>query len=179
MKKLRVIAKGLKVDYLLSEVLSIPRDQWTKHSKKDESYRILPLTVPVVYEGNLKLLDSSETVNTQHYYNCRNVINWLRRNRFQHHTWAGVYLLPPGGTVPWHTDDRGEYYIGKMRYHLCLQGKYIYRMKEGDNIYEETIEPGTLFWFDLFTLHSAECISEDERITLLFDLPEPGQLINP
>lgn len=178
-ERMRIIKKGIRVDYLLNEVLSIPVEEWTVHSK-DKKHRVLPLTVPILYDGEKNILDSQDTVNTNHYFKCPKVINWLRRNGFQHHTWAGIYMLPPGGKVPWHTDDEGEYYINKMRYHLCLQGKYRYSVKlKNDELHEEIIEPGTFFWFDIHNPHSAECISEDNRITLLFDLPNTNQLNYP
>lgn len=176
MKNIRIIETGINITSLLNETLSLPESCWVTHSK-NKTHRTVPLTAPVVYEDNMNsVLDSDETINTPNYYKCPRIINWLRRRNFYHHTWAGIYRLPPGGVVPWHKDDSGEYYMDKMRYHLCLQGKYLYKL-EGDPVY--TITPGTLFWFDIQTLHSAECISDVDRITLLFDLPEPGKLINP
>lgn len=167
------------MDYLLQEAMSIPDVEWTTHAK-NKTHRVLPLTVPIVFDKNLAILESTDTVNTPFYYRCPQIVNWLRRNKFQHHTWAGVFMLPPGGIVPWHTDDRGEYYVGKMRYHLCLQGTYTYKVKLDDGtIHEELIEPGTFFWFDFHSLHQAECVSDNNRITILFDLPTYYQLNNP
>ena len=176
MINIRIIERGIKIQPLLDEVLSLPEETWVSHSK-DRSHKVIPLTVPVIYEGqDTSILNSNETINTPQYFKCPKILNWMRRRNFYYHTWAGIYKLPPGGMVPPHKDDSGDYYIDKMRYHLCLQGKYLYRV-EGDPVY--TITPGTLFWFDLQTTHSAECISGDDRITLLFDLPRPDTLVNP
>jgi Aspartyl/Asparaginyl beta-hydroxylase len=177
-EKMKVIQRGIRVDYLLNEVMSIPDQEWKRHAKNN-AHKILPLTVSAVYDGKSPL-ESTDTVNTPFYYRCPQVVNWLRRNKFQHHSWAGIFMLPPGGLVPWHTDDAGAYYIGKMRYHLCLQGEYTYKVKEEDGtILEEHITPGTFFRFDLFSPHQAECVSTNDRITLLFDLPTFEQLNNP
>lgn len=176
MINIRIIERGIKIQPLLDEVLSLPEDNWRVHSK-DTTHRVMPLTVPVIYEGqDTSILNSDETINTPQYYSCPKIVNWMRRRNFYYHTWAGIYKLPPGGMVAPHKDDSGDYYTNKMRYHLCLQGKYLYRV-EGDPVY--TITPGTLFWFDLQTTHSAECISDVDRITLLFDLPQPDTLVNP
>ena len=176
MINIRIIERGINVAPLLEEILSLPEQTWVSHAK-DTTHKIIPLTVPVIYEGqDTSILDSSETINTPNYFKCPKILNWMRRRNFYYHTWAGIYKLPPGGIVPPHKDDSGDYYVDKMRYHLCLQGKYLYRV-EGDPVY--TITPGTLFWFDLQTTHSAECVSDDDRITLLFDLPQPDTLINP
>lgn len=176
MINIRIIERGIKIQPLLDEVLSLPEENWVSHSK-DRTHKVIPMTVPVIYEGqDTSILNSNETINTPQYYKCPKILNWMRRRNFYYHTWAGIYKLPPGGMVPPHKDDSGDYYIDKMRYHLCLQGKYLYKV-EGDPVY--TITPGTLFWFDLQTTHSAECISDVDRITLLFDLPQPDTLVNP
>jgi hypothetical protein len=176
MINIRIIERGINVKPLLDEVLSLSPESWVRHSK-DKTHYVVPLTVPVVYAGqDTSILNSNETINTRQYYKCPTILNWMRRRNFYHHAWAGIYRLPPGGNVPPHKDDSGDYYMDKMRYHLCLQGKYLYKV-EGDPVY--TITPGTLFWFDLQTTHSAECVSDDDRITLLFDLANPDSLINP
>lgn len=176
MNNIRIIETGIDVSRLLQEVKSLPEESWVKHSK-NANHRVLPLTVPVIYDPKFAgILDSNETTCTKQYFTVPNIITWLRRRGYQHHTWSGIYRLPPGGVVPWHVDDTGKYYEKKMRYHLCLQGTYIYRVK-GDP--DHTITPGTFFWFDLQTMHSAECVSTDDRITLLFDLPAATEINNP
>jgi hypothetical protein len=166
---------------LQEEVLTIPYKEWSIYGKNNK-HKILPLTVPAVFDKNTNPHDSLDTVNTAFYYKCPKIVNWLRANRFHYHSWAGVFMLPPGGLVPWHVDQSGEYYSNKsykMRYHLCLQGEYTYKVEdENGDILEEYITPGTLFRFDLLSRHQAECVSENDRLTLLFDLPPFEQLNN-
>lgn len=179
-EKMRLIQTGIRTDYLLDEVLSQPENFWSMHYK-DVKNKILPLTVPVVYaddDGKLtdSILNSTSDICTPQYFKMPKTVNWLRMNGYQHHTWAGFFRLPPGGVVPWHTDDRGKYYEKKRRYHLCIQGKYVYQVEGEPDL---VVEPGMLFWFDLFALHRAESIGDKDRITLLFDLPETETIINP
>jgi hypothetical protein len=77
---------------------------------------------------------------------------------------CGFLGLPVGEKVGSHIDF-GTYYLNKDRYHISIQGKYLYSV--GDE--QVIIEPGTFFWFNNKLNHSAVNIGDDVRITFVFD----------
>lgn len=79
---------------------------------------------------------------------------------------CAFFKLAVGGGVRTHIDD-GSYYIGKDRFHLCIQGKYEYQCADEIKI----IEAGNLFWFDNKKLHRALNVDTIERLTFVFDVP--------
>ena len=79
---------------------------------------------------------------------------------------GAFFRLPPLGSKGRHIDE-GKYYLTRDRYHLSLQGEYLYEV-DGE---EHIIKPGTFFWFDNKKPHSAVVVSDEDRITFVFDVP--------
>lgn len=93
------------------------------------------------------------------------VIRFLKRN-FKKFSRCGFLSLPVGGEVGKHI-DLGNYYQTRDRYHLSIQGRYIYTV--GDE--SVTVEPGTLLWFNNKLPHGTKNIGDCVRVTFVFDVP--------
>lgn len=105
-------------------------------------------------------------MRTEAFDKFKNLIDFLYCHSFSHISRAAFFRLPPGERVLTHIDD-GDYYLNKDRFHLSIQGEYLYTVDDESKV----IKPGTLFWFDNKKQHSAHNISEIDRITLVFDIP--------
>jgi len=128
-------------------------------------YGFLPLIMAVVPEGgNPK--DTEYLQPTDAFKQSEVVLRYIFSKGITKLARAAYFKLPVGGGVNPHIDD-GSYYLTKDRFHLSLQGTYKYTV--GDET--EIIKPGTFFWFDNKKEHSAENISNQERITFVFDSP--------
>ena len=89
----------------------------------------------------------------------------LKRN-FGKFSRCGFLSLPVGGEVGKHIDI-GSYYQTRDRYHLSIQGRYIYTV--GDE--SVTVEPGTLLWFNNKLPHGTKNVGDCVRVTFVFDVP--------
>lgn len=89
----------------------------------------------------------------------------LKKNGFPKLERCGFLSMPVGGHVGRHIDV-GDYYLSRNRYHLAIQGKYLYTCGQEECI----IQAGDLFWFDNKLEHSATNISDEVRITFVFDV---------
>jgi hypothetical protein len=99
---------------------------------------------------------------------CKNhtaVLAFLTRH-FGKFSRCGFLSLPVGGGVGQHI-DKGNYYLTRDRYHLSIQGRYVYTV--GDE--SVTVEPGTLLWFNNKLPHGTKNIGDNVRITFVFDVP--------
>ena len=90
---------------------------------------------------------------------------WLESYNIYETSRAAFFRLPVGGGVGNHIDD-GDYYLTRDRYHLSLQGEYMYNVGGEQHL----IKPGTFFWFDNKKEHWSKNVSEVDRITFVFDL---------
>ena len=89
---------------------------------------------------------------------------WLSNN-FKNVQRASFIKLFKGRRVEMHRDV-GEYFKNTQRFHLCIQGEYIYRVGE-ESLH---VKPGTLFTFDNDVLHGTQNVKDCDRITLVFDI---------
>lgn len=166
----RFIYKDLDVSKILNTVLLNPNDWQAVSAYKNiggdkNPYGFLPLVMAVVPEGqspkNVEGLSK-----TPLYKKYREVRLWLRDQGISQTARAAFFRLKPGDGVGRHIDD-GTYYLNKDRFHLSLQGRYLYDV-DGE---QHVIEPGTFFWFDNKKPHSALNIDTVDRITFVFDVP--------
>lgn len=126
---------------------------------------VLQLKVGVVLNNNQFVGDSEYSKETSAMARHSAIQTTLRKNGFPKLERCGFLSLPIDGKVGKHIDE-GSYYQTRDRYHLSIQGRYLYTC--GDD--EAIIEPGTLFWFDNKKLHSAQNIGDEVRITFVFDV---------
>lgn len=170
MSNFRFIHKNLDVSKILQQVLDNPQD-WQAVSTYDniggdkDPYGFMPMTMAVVREGeNPKNAESVQMTPLAPKYT--EIWNWLRSQGITQIARAAFFKLAPHQLVLSHIDD-GTYYLDKDRFHLALQGRYLYECGGEEHI----IEPGTFFWFDNKKHHSADNISDVERLTFVFDVP--------
>jgi mannose-6-phosphate isomerase-like protein (cupin superfamily) len=74
--------------------------------------------------------------------------------------------LPVGGEVGQHIDI-GSYYQTRDRYHLAIQGSYVYTVG-GESV---KIDAGDLIWFNNKLSHGTKNVGDVVRITFVFDVP--------
>ena len=125
---------------------------------------VLQLVVGVVDNPNQYVGDSELCATTPAFNNHTEVFRVLGRY-FKDVSRCGFLSLPVGGKVGTHIDI-GEYYQSRDRYHLSIQGRYLYHV--GDE--ELLIEPGMLVWFNNKLPHGTENVGDDVRITFVFDV---------
>ena len=64
--------------------------------------------------------------------------------------------------------DEGDYYLTRDRYHLSLQGTYLYTVEDESH----QIDPGTFFWFDNKRVHMSYNNGDVDRLTFVWDVPK-------
>ena len=64
--------------------------------------------------------------------------------------------------------DEGEYYLTRDRYHLSMQGTYLYTVEDESH----QIYPGTFFWFDNKRVHESYNNGDVDRLTFVWDVPK-------
>lgn len=175
MKNIRIIKTGINVSKILKQLQQYPED-WN-YQKNLENASVLDDKVYLSESGVLQLVigtisspdeyvfDSEGCMPAPAYYRHTEAVGFLKRH-FKDFRRCGFLSIPPGGKVGSHIDF-GKYYLTKDRYHLSIQGRYRYTVGDETAI----IEPGTLFWFANKLNHEAENIGDNERITLVFDVP--------
>lgn len=171
MSNFRFIEKNIDVSKIKTQLLTNWGD-WRAVSQLNNTggdkdpYGFLPLTMAVVPDISYNPKDSELQENTPWYSNYYEVTNWLKSRNIHNHSRAAFFRLPKGLSVGRHIDD-GKYYLTRDRYHLSIQGTYLYEV-DGE---EHIIEPGTFFWFNNKKYHSAKNIGNVDRITFVFDVP--------
>jgi len=175
MKNIRIIKTGINVSKIKKQLEEHASD-WN-YQKGLENATILDPDVYISQSGVLQLVigtidkpddyvfDSEGCTPAPAYYRHTEAIAFMKRN-FKDFKRCAFLSLPVGGEVGKHTDF-GTYYLTKDRYHLSIQGRYMYTV--GDESF--IVEPGTLFWFNNKLEHSAKNIGDEVRITLVFDVP--------
>ena len=172
MSNFRFISHSEKYKPVLQQVLDNPLD-WNEVSKYRNiagdlnPYGFLPLVMAVVAAPGDNPKDTELQEFTQLYYKYTEIRNWLLSKNISNISRAAFFRLRVGGSVGRHIDE-GKYYLTRDRYHFALQGEYLYEV-DGE---EHIIKPGTFFWFDNKKQHSAKNISNEERITFVFDVPK-------
>jgi mannose-6-phosphate isomerase-like protein (cupin superfamily) len=170
-KNVRLIKRGVDVSAIRDEVNRWEEDWGVQKSYEntdqlhDLPVAVLQLVIGVVAKEGDHPSDSELSQRTPLYDKYEVTRNWLQENAPLHDRVAFL-RLPVGGDVGMHIDT-GSYYLTRDRYHLSIQGTYIYRV--GDQ--EVIIEPGTWFWFNNKIPHGTKNIGNEPRITMVFDLP--------
>lgn len=164
------IEHNIDVSKILQQVLDHPED-WNEVSTyaniggKKAPSGFLPLVMGVLKEPETDIRHSEFQRPTTLYPKYTEVRKWLASFGIKQTARAAFFRLPPGGEVPRHIDD-GNYYLSRDRYHLSLQGEYLYEVGGEEHI----IKPGTFFWFDNKKMHSSKNISNVDRISFVFDV---------
>lgn len=176
MANIKVIKTGINVSKILKQLEQYPED-WGAQRNVAGTKSLLDRGFPQVDAGVLQLImggitkpdeyvgDSEISHKTPAYDRHTEIVRFMKRN-FHNHSRCGFLSLPVGGEVGQHIDI-GTYYETRDRYHLCIQGRYIYTVG-GESV---TIEPGTLIWFNNKLSHGTKNIGDCVRITFVFDVP--------
>ena len=130
-------------------------------------YGFLPFVMAVIRAHGDDPKDTELQQETTLYNKYTEIHKWLKTRNINQISRSAFFKLQVNGSVGRHIDE-GKYYLTRDRYHLALQGEYLYEV-DGE---EHVIKPGTFFWFDNKKPHSAKNISNVERITFVFDVPK-------
>ena len=176
MNNIKIIKTGINVSKILKQLHEYPED-WEGQKKIDNTgslltrgYADLPIGVLQLVMGAVTKAedfvgDSEISIPTPAYKHHTEIVGFLKRN-FKKFDRCGFLSLEPGGIVGQHIDE-GTYYQTRDRYHLAIQGKYIYTV--GGESYD--VEPGTLLWFNNKLMHGTEVLGDEVRVTFVFDIP--------
>lgn len=176
MSNIRIIKTGINVSKILRQLKQYPED-WGNQTKVEGAESMLDYGFPKIEAGVLQLVmggvksldqyvgDTEICIPTPAIQHHTEIIAFLKRN-FKRFSRCGFLSLPVGGEVGKHIDI-GSYYQTRDRYHLSIQGRYIYSV--GDE--SVTIEPGTLLWFNNKLPHGTKNIGDCVRVTFVFDVP--------
>lgn len=176
MDNIRIIKTGINVSKILAQLNAHPED-WGAQTRVDGAKSMLNYGFPEVSAGVMQLVmggvehidqyvgDTEICIPTPAIKNHTEVISFLKRH-FKKFSRCGFLSLPVGGEVGKHIDI-GSYYQTRDRYHLSIQGRYIYTV--GDE--SVTVEPGTLLWFNNKLPHGTKNIGDCVRVTFVFDVP--------
>ncbi len=172
MSNFRFIKRNIDIGNILKQVLDNPNDWSAVSTFKNiagdlNPYGFLPLVMGVVEDPNHSIKDSELQTPTHLFDKYTEIRKWLFNQKFTTISRAAFFRLKPGDSVGRHIDD-GKYYLTRDRYHLSLQGTYLYECNDETHL----IEPGTFFWFDNKKYHQAKNVSNVDRITFVFDVPK-------
>jgi hypothetical protein len=151
-------------DWLLSQ-----NRQKSIEVQKDTESIILIDHLPDVNFLNEPTYHSNNTKKTVLYEIYHPVVNFLEEFAKKNNSnlkKVAITKILPGGIVGIHP-DYGNYYLTKNRFHLAISGDYLLVVDE-DNAYRPKI--GDVFWFDNKLPHYALNLSNEPRISVIFDL---------
>ena len=176
MKNIRVIKTGINVSKILKQLEKHPED-WGSQRNMEGALSMLDRGFPEVSAGVLQLViggvtsldqyvgDTEICIPTPACENHTEILRFLKRN-FKKFSRCGFLSLPIGGEVGKHI-DRGDYYLTRNRYHLCIQGTYEYFVGDESVI----VNAGDLLWFNNKLMHGTINLGDCVRITFVFDIP--------
>ena len=170
MDNIIIIEENIDVKPFLEEM---DLDDWDWVSKQKGNniggnknpYGFLPLVWAKVRKGE-DPHDALGQGKTALYDKYKNVQKFWERHNITQTGRAAFFRLKPGNSVGTHI-DRGLYYKEKDRYHLSLQGTYLYTVGN-QQMY---VAPGTFFWFNNKIPHGAINVGDVDRYTLVWDVP--------
>lgn len=177
MANIRVIKKGINVSKILKQLQQFPEDWGAQkniegvHDLVNEygfpavAAGVLQLKIGTVKDLNQYVGDSQSSVETPAYGRHTEIVGFLKRN-FKKFDRCGFLSLPVGGEVGQHIDI-GDYYLTRDRYHLAIQGSYVYTVG-GESV---KVDAGDLIWFNNKLLHGTKNVGDVVRITFVFDVP--------
>lgn len=180
MKHIKVLDTGINIQPVLQQLKQYPED-WGGQKKVEGVHDLVDeWGFPALGAGVLQLVmgaveskdqfvgDSELCAPTPAFSRHTAVLRILQSYGFKDVSRCGFLSLPIGGSVGTHIDV-GNYYQTRDRYHLSIQGKYLYHV--GDE--EIEIEPGMLVWFNNKLPHGTQNIGDVTRITFVFDVKYP------
>lgn len=171
-KYIKILATGIDVSMILKEV-SVDPTHWEIDKRRQI---VIPVhehteTIHLIKE-KLDPNSNNKDLRHTHLYEPAPVIKHYPETlkivkSFFPVGLSRTYLikLKAGKRVLPHYDG-GDYYEIRNRYHLAVTGSYEYTV--GDET--EYIVPGMLFWFDNQQMHSAFNNTEEDRISVVFDV---------
>lgn len=176
--KIKIIETGIDVSGVLNQIKQYPKD-WGSQKNIENTDQLDP-TKYLVTADVLQLIvggirnkddyvgDTEICIKTPSFERHTEIIKLLgkRFKRIDKIKRCAFLGLPVGEQVGTHIDF-GKYYLSKDRYHISIQGRYLYKVEEEELI----IEPGTFFWFNNKLNHSAKNIGDNVRISFVFDIP--------
>jgi mannose-6-phosphate isomerase-like protein (cupin superfamily) len=172
MKNIRILYNNIDVKTILEEIIT---DHWAVNTSRQRLKEH-------VHTETISLVQGYETVPDpkSKYKDARNSHAYRPTSLYEHYpetlktlktffpvglSRIAIIKLKAGKRVFPHF-DHGRYYEARNRYHLVVTGSYEYTV--GDET--EQILPGMLFWFDNQQTHSAFNNSEEDRISVIFDV---------
>ena len=96
---------------------------------------------------------------------CDGFLKWFVKEYGGELHRAVLVKLDVGVSVGLHRDG-GRYYKDKDRFHLVIQGEYLYTVNEEPVTYKQ----GDLRWFDNKKPHKSTNASNQDRVALIFDV---------
>jgi mannose-6-phosphate isomerase-like protein (cupin superfamily) len=174
---IRVIKKGINVSKILKQLQQYPEDWGAQKNMEGVGDLVNDQGFPAVQAGVLQLVvgvvatkeeyvgDSEMSSRTPAYNRHTDIVGFLKRN-FKKFDRCGFLSLPIGGEVGQHIDI-GSYYQTRDRYHLAIQGSYVYTVG-GESV---KIDAGDLIWFNNKLSHGTKNVGDVVRITFVFDVP--------
>jgi mannose-6-phosphate isomerase-like protein (cupin superfamily) len=174
---IRVIKKGINVSKILKQLHQYPEDWGAQKNMEGAGDLVNDQGFPAVQAGVLQLVvgvvatkeeyvgDSEMSSRTPAYNRHTDIVGFLKRN-FKKFDRCGFLSLPIGGEVGQHIDI-GSYYQTRDRYHLAIQGSYVYTVG-GESV---KIDAGDLIWFNNKLSHGTKNVGDVVRITFVFDVP--------
>jgi mannose-6-phosphate isomerase-like protein (cupin superfamily) len=174
---IRVIKRGINVSKILKQLHQYPEDWGAQKNMEgvgdlvnDQGFPavqagVLQLKIGAVRDLNQYVGDSEVSVETPAYSRHTEIVGFLKRN-FKKFDRCGFLSLPVGGEVGQHIDI-GSYYQTRDRYHLAIQGSYVYTVG-GESV---KIDAGDLIWFNNKLSHGTHNVGDVVRITFVFDVP--------
>ena len=176
--KIKIIETNVDVSSVLDQLKKYPEDWGSQKNLKNTEQLdptkyivnadVLQLIMGGITEKEEYVGDTEICIKTPAYEKHTEILN-LIKSKFKDIKKlrrCGFLSIPVGGEVGKHTDF-GSYYLTKDRYHISIQGRYLYTVDDEQMI----IEPGTFFWFNNKLNHSAKNIGDDVRISFVFDFP--------
>ena len=178
MHNIKILDTGINVGGVLAQ-LKEHADDWGAQNKLEGTGSLLSdkWGFPAVNSGVLQLVmgaishpnefvgDTELCKATPAFMHYTELWRILGNYNFPNISRCGFLSLPVGGEVGIHIDE-GTYYHTRDRYHLSIQGEYLYQV--GDE--EVHVKPGMLLWFNNKLPHGAKNISDEIRITFVFDV---------
>ena len=171
-KNIRLIKSNVDISGILEEINRYPEDWDAQKSYENAGQNHeLPVSVLQLVIGAVKNIgehpkDSELSVRTALHDKYVNTVKWLQETVGDRYDRVAFLKLAIGHDVGTHIDE-GTYYLTRDRYHLSIQGEYMYTVN-GQSV---IIKPGTFFWFNNKTPHGTKNVGDVPRITMVFDLP--------
>ena len=172
MKNIEIVESNVDIENIKQNIISKP-ENWSYNTHRQRNIFVQKNTesIPLIngaIEGPFsqgKFNDSNLLTKTKLFAQYPEIIEFLTLKFPSKINRVSIVKLLPKSIVYPHI-DLGKYYVDKDRYHLVIQGTYFYGV--GMNIIRAT--PGTLFKFNNKKIHWSANLTDQERISVIFDV---------